>query len=565
MDEVVVRARGARSNAAGASGRFPFSLFFSGVMTAMMNVLRTARVWGLSASILSMSVSAMAQQATTPTPATPASPPDRYVVGQAKPPAQPGTSVTDMTLDDAMAMALEKNLDLKAARLSPQMVDYQLQAARAAFSPTVTSQYQYNNASNPNNSTLEPGLTTLTTVRQNYNAGITQPLNWHGANAGLNFTNNRQATNSTQTVLNPSYGANLAATFSLPLLAGFKIDATRNTLKTTAIQRQIADVQLLTTVENTKANVRTAYWNLRQSIEQIEIQQRALDLANRLFQDNRIKVEIGTLAPIDSVQSEAQVATAEQQLLNAEITWRTAELALKRLLVNGPEDSLYKNTINPTERATVVPQSVDIPGAVQSAISQRTDLVQSRKNLEISQLGLDLSKNQTKPSLAFNTSYTLAGQGGQRLLNGVRQPGGYQDALSQIGGVDNPTWNMNFQFTMPLGMQAAKANYARALIQFDQSQATLKAQELTVSSDVTNAGLAVENTYKQFVAAQKAREASEKNADAEQTRFDVGMSTNYNVVQAQNNLTAARLSELQAVIRYLNAVSEFDRIQRVGR
>lgn len=534
-------------------------------MTAMMNVLRTAKVWGLGALVLSMGVPAMAQQGAAPAAATQSAQPDRYVVGQAMPPTQPGTTLISLTLDDAMAMALEKNLDLKAARLSPQAVDYQLQAARAAFSPTVTSNYQYNNASNPNNSTLEPGLTTLTTVRQNYNAAINQPLNWHGAAAGLSFNNNRNASNSTQTVLNPSYGSNLAATFSLPLLAGFKIDATRNTLKTTAIQRQIADVQLLTTIENTKASVRTAYWNLRQAIEQIEIQQRALDLGNRLFQDNKIKVEIGTLAPIDTVQSEAQVATAEQQLLNAEISWRTAELALKRLLVSGPEDALYQSTINPTQQAVVVPQSVNIPGAVQAAIAERTDLVQARKNIEISQLGLELSKNQTKPNLAFNSSYTLAGQGGQRLLNGVRQPGGYVDALGQIRGVDNPTWNMNFAFTMPIGMQAAKANYARALIQFDQSQATLKAQELTVSSDVTNAGLAVENTYKQYIAAQKAREASDRNAEAEQTRFDVGMSTNYNVVQAQNNLTTARLSELQAVIRYLNAVSEFDRIQRVGR
>jgi outer membrane protein TolC len=139
------------------------------------------------------------------------------------------------------------------------------------------------------------------------------------------------------------------------------------------------------------------------------------------------------------------------------------------------------------------------------------------------------------------------------------------DALGQIRGLDIPTWSMNFQFAYPLGMRAAKANYARALLQFDQSQATLKAQELQVSAAVTNAGLAVENTYKQYLAAQKNREAQDRNAEAEQTRFDVGMSTNYNVVQAQTNLTTQRLTELQALIRYLNAVAEFDRIQRVGR
>jgi outer membrane protein TolC len=99
----------------------------------------------------------------------------------------------------------------------------------------------------------------------------------------------------------------------------------------------------------------------------------------------------------------------------------------------------------------------------------------------------------------------------------------------------------------------------------DQSLAQLKAQELNVSQEVINAGLAVENSYKQYLAAQKSREAQEKNAEAQQTRFDVGMSTNYEVVQALQNLTTARLSELRQMIAYMNAVAEFERVQRVGR
>jgi outer membrane protein TolC len=535
----------------------------------MTNVLRTAKglVFG-AATVLAAATSAVAQQAPPAPAAPPPQPPQPvapYVVGQARPPAVQGSALVDMSLEQAMQVALEKNLDLKAARLTPQGVDYQLQAARAAFNPRITGTYGYNNNTRPVNSTvLDPNLTSLNTITQTFNSGMTQVLPWNGSSVGVSFNNNRQATNSSQTPVNPSYNANLQANFSMPLLAGFKIDQSRNTLKTTAIQRQVADIQLQQTIENTKASVRTAYWNLRQAIEQIEIQQRGLDLANRLYQDNRVKVEIGTLAPIDTVQSEAQVASAEQGLLNAQVAWQTAELALKRLLADGPEDQLYRATINPTEQAAVAAQSVDIPAAVRTAMDQRTDLTQSRKNIEIAQLNLELSKNQTKPDLAFNTSYSLAGQGGQRLVQGVKQPGGYTDALEQLRAIVNPTWNMNFQFAYPLGMAAAKANYARALLQFDQSHVNLQAQELQVSADVTNAGLAVENTYKQFQAAQKNREAQERNAEAEQTRFDVGMSTNFNVVSALNTLTTARLNELRAIINYLNAIAEFDRIQRVG-
>jgi outer membrane protein TolC len=533
----------------------------------MAYVSRTATVWALALAAFIVGTPTAAQEIQGPA-ASP--PPDRYVVGQARPPAVEGTNLMELTLEQAQEMALEKNLDLKAARLTPQGVDYQLQAARAAFTPRLGGTYGYNNQSRPNNSSiLDPNLRSVNTINQQFNSNINQVLPWHGATYTVNFNNSRQATNSLQTPRSPAFNSAFTANLSLPLLAGFRTDNTRNTLKTVAIQRQIADVQLTATIENTKASVRTAYWNLKQAVEQIEIQQRALDLANRLYQDNRIKVEIGTMAPIDTVQSEAQVASAEQALLAARIAWQTAELNLKRLLASGPDDEVYKSTIHPADSPVLTVQSVDIPGAVRTALEQRTDLVQSRKNIEISQFNLEVTRDQTKPDLAFNTSYQLQGLGGPiRQIQGGEivavTPGGYVDALGQIRGLDLPTWSMNFQFAYPLGMRAAKANYARALLQFDQSQATLKAQELQVSAAVTNAGLAVENTYKQYLAAQKNREAQDRNTEAEQTRFDVGMSTNYNVVQAQNNLTAARLSELRALISYLNAIEEFDRSQRVG-
>jgi len=336
-------------------------------------------------------------------------------------------------------------------------------------------------------------------------------------------------------------------------------------VKTLSVQRQIADLQLTSTIENTKASVRTAYWNLRQAIEQIEIQRRSLDLANRLFQDNRTKVEIGTLAPIETTTSETQVANAEQALLNAQIQWRTAELTLKRLLAAGPDDAVYTATINPSETAALSVTSVDIAGAVKTALAGRTDLEQAKRNLDISQLNLLVSRDQTRPQLDLQGGYSLTGTGGPTLKNGTIIPGGYGQAFSYIAGFDLPTWNVQFNFTYPLFLRSAKANLARAQLGIDQAVASLKASELTVTADVTNAGLNVENTYKQFQAAQKAREVAERNADAEQTRFDVGMSTNYNVVQAQTNLTTQRLTELRALISYLNAIAEFDRIQRVGR
>jgi outer membrane protein TolC len=505
-----------------------------------------------------------------PSAQAPAAPPanatvDHYVVGTAVPVARPGTTLLNLTLDQAMDMALENNLDLKAARMNPPGVDYQLAAARASFIPQVTGTYGYNDSTTANTSTLE-GRNTLTQVQQTYNAGLSQTMPWYGGRLQVGFNNTRLTTNSTTQLFDPNYNARLNFSYTQPLLQGFKIDNTRNQLRTLSVQRQIADIQLLTTIENTKASVRTAYWNLREAIEQIEIQQRALDLAQRLFEDNKTKVEIGTLAPIDTVTPEAQVASAEQSLLNAQIIWRTAEINLQQLLATGPDDPIYQRTINPTERPQLSVQTVNIPDAVKTALAQRTDLVQAKRNIEVSQLNLEVTRDLTKPQLDLQAAYNVQGQGGRELDRdtNLRTDGGYGDAFNQIIGFDLPTWTATFNFTYPLFMRAAKANYARAELQLQQSQAQLKASELAVSSSVTSAGLAVENSYKQYQAAQKNREAQERNAEAEQTRFDVGMSTNYNVVQAQNALTQARLTELQALISYLNAVAEFDRVQRVG-
>jgi outer membrane protein TolC len=528
----------------------------------MMNVLRNRVVWAftLTAGISTGLAAQAAQQPAQQPQAPPAG--DRYVVGQALPEITPGTTLVSLTLEDAMQLALEKNLELKAARLNPQLVDYQLRSARAAFNPQFTGTYSYRDQGFISNDRIDV-VSRYNTVSQQFNTGMSMQTPYFGGRINTNLNNSRANTTNPRTTFNPTFSANFSATYTQPLLRGFSIDATRNQLRTLGVQRQIVDIQLSSTIENTKASVRTAYWNLKQAIEQIEIQRRSLELAERLYQDNRIRVEIGTLAPIETTTSQTQVVNAEQALINAQVQWRNAENALRRLLASGPEDEIYRQTINPTEQPTMSVQAVDIPAAVQRALAERTDLVQTRRNLEISTLSLEVTRNQTKPQLDLSAGYSGSGQ--NNLIGDGPDVTGYGAAFRQLSRFDIPTWNFQFNFTYPLMMAAAKADYARAQVQLQQTQANLKAQELTVATDVTNAGLAIENTYRQYQAAVKAREVAERNAEAEQTRFDNGVSTNYNVVQAQNNLTQQRLTELRQLINYLNAVAEFDRIQRVGR
>jgi outer membrane protein TolC len=378
------------------------------------------------------------------------------------------------------------------------------------------------------------------------------------------FSNSRSSTNNVTARFNPNFNSGLSFSFNMQLLNGFKIDNSRNSWRTYPITREIADITLLNSIESTKNSVRTSYWNLRSAIEQIEISRRALEIAKKNFADSLIRVEIGTAAPIDTVQFETQVAQNEQSYLAAQIAWRTAELNFKRLLVSGTDDELYSKTINPTDRPSLTVQSVDIQAAVSKALAERTDVVISRKNLEVSRMGLEVTKGALRPTLSFSAGYSASGQGGTEHVGGNTIPGGYGDALKILGNFTNPQWNLGFNLSYRLGQLSEKAAYARALIAIDQDIARIKVQELTVSTAVINAGLNVENAYKLYQASVKSREAAERQADAAQVRFENGLLTNFEVVQTQNTLTSARLSELQRIIAYMNAIAEFERVQKVG-
>ncbi len=494
----------------------------------------------------------------------------QYIVGQAMPPAEEGTMVVPLSLEEAVSRALEMNLDIRAARLDPRIQEYSLQVARAAFDPTVSSTLGYNDSRSQSTSQLDGGNRT-TTTRETYNASISQALPWYGSRLSASFNNSKSETNNVFATVNPNFRSNFSLNFTQPLLAGFKTDNQRTALKTQQIQGSISDLQLLSRVANISNQVRRAYWALRATIEQIEIQRLNLAQARELLEQNRIRVRLGSLSELQVVQAEAQVVSAEQALLNAEIQWRNQELNVKSLLVGSPDDPLFRQTINPTDLPVIEAPDVDLDAAVEFALEERTDLRQQRQQRSISELNLAVTRNNTLPDLNLNASYTLQGVGGDIYeRSGIGgeavlvEEGGYPDALSSIWSRDTPTWNLSLNLSYPVGNNAARASVHRARLQIEQADLDLKARELAVVTQVTDAGLAVNDTYLQFQAAQRSREVAERSAEFEITRFNVGAATNYEVMQARDALTQARLSELRAIINYVNALAEFERVQRVG-
>jgi len=497
----------------------------------------------------------------------------RGLAGINAPAAQPGVaSVTlrELRLEEAVAIALEKNLDIQVARLEPQSVDLLVAGFRNTYRPLASStvglrdQYQLPTSSLNGGTKVNNGITT-------YNFGLSQNVNRWGGNYTVNWSNSRVETSNTFSTFNPSFTTNLVAAYSQPLLRGFRIDNTRQQLQINLISRDISEESARATITQTLANVRNAYWDLVFAQSAVEVAQRATELADKLVVDNQARVEVGTLAPLDIVQAQAESATRRQNLAAAEATAQTAELTLKRFMVSGTDDPLWRQTIRPVDLPSLGPVPSDIDGAIRRALTERTDVISAKKNLDSNDVSLRYFKNQSMPAVDLNASYGAQGLGGTAIVRTgplgnqtISQiiPGGYGDALSLLRARDYPTWNLNVTMSYPIGGNQADALHARARLQRTQALTRLRALEVQIAAEVANAALTVQSNLKRVEAATAARALAMKRLEAEQSRFEVGLTTNFFVVQAQRDLRDAQNTELRALADYRKSLVNFERAQQ---
>ena len=483
----------------------------------------------------------------------------------------PGTGPdVDLTLEDAIARALERNLDIAVERLNPQVIDLSLAQALSAYRPSFDTAFSNNSRTNPSSTQLDGGEAVISDTAS-INSGISQAVAWGGGSYTVNFNNNRSASTNAFSSFNPSYRSTFQASYTQPLLRGFKIDPTRQQIQVTRINRDIADIDLRQTMTNTVSSVRNAYWDLVYANQTVGVQLQALELAESLIRDNEARVEIGTLAPIDVVQARSEAAARRQTLAQAEQNLATAELVLKQLIVGGTDDDYWGATLNPIDLPTPNPEPIDIGGTIRRALDERTDLARSRRQLDINNVNLSSMRNNTLPSVDLTGSYQLQGQGGTRFLRSglggnvtTEIPGGISDAFNQLFDAAFPVWTVQLNVSYPIGQSAADASYARARIQVQQVQAQLRQLELQVATEVTNAVLQVQAIARRIEASTAARELAGEQLAAEQSRFDAGLTTNFFVVQAARDLAAAQDTELRAILDQQKALVELDRVQRTS-
>ena len=478
---------------------------------------------------------------------------------------------TPLSMEDAVKMALENNLGIQADRMNPEIQSWALSRANGAYAPNVISSFSRSSAATPPNDFFSSNAAVTTNGSLFTQAGLAQQTRW-GGSYQVTFDGSRGTSVGGIVVYPLSLKSDFNAVVNQPLLRNFRIDQLRLNILQTKIQQTVTDLQLQQDVTSTSRNVRAAYYNLLGTIAGLQVAQESLELAKQSNRDNQRRVEAGTMAKIDIVTSEAEVASNEENVIIAEASIQSAEDQLRALIMNPSQPGFWTTTFNPIDQATMAPRSIDVDAAVKNALDNRVDIQQLKKQMDNTDLSLKYAENQKLPGLDLQARYGLVGQGGTRnqydptgLTTGITGVSvrGFGDVLHDVLGNDFRSWSVALNFSYPLGTSSADAAAAQARLQRRQFDTSLESLKMNVATAVRDAARQVNTNLKRVESTKKAAELAQERLDAENKRFTVGLSTTFELLQAQRDLTSANQRQLQAVIDYNQSLVNFDAIQLV--
>jgi len=460
-----------------------------------------------------------------------------------------------MSLEDCIQEALQHNLDVQIERTAPQISLYTLRAGYGGYDPTFSfsGQHSYNDqgAAIVNGQVNVPSTLTENSFSSGFTGGTPWGMTYNVGNgsqnspgpANISETWGQKSAGSFTTNIDSTSGS-IGLTLTQPLLKNFWIDQPRLTIRLAKNQlksdEQGLRLQLITSV----AAVENAYYELIYAQENVKVQQEALVLAQTQLDQDRQRVQIGTLAQLDVQQDEAQMATSRANLITAQYTLANDQNTLKNLLTD--QYARWHDTdIQPTETITNAPlQLFDLQDSWSKGMTERPDLLQKRLLVERQGIQLKYDHNQLFPELDLVGSYGFNGDGKE-----------FSDAFAQINEGNRPFYSYGAQLTMPLSNVGARNTYKADKVTLQQLLLKMKQFEQNVLVEIDNAVKNAQSTYESVGATRQARIYAEAALDAEQKKYAVGKSTTFTVLQLQNTLTADRGQEIRALANYYEALS----------
>jgi len=526
----------------------------------------------------------------------------------------------ELSLQEAVELALENNMDIVVQRYNPWFADTGILKAKSggsgggtpgavfggstantpflSFDPLLTTTLSIDDRNIPVNNPLisgtgtgVSGLVPLTIHTSTFNTQLSQ-----GFQTGTTFfaawDNTRTSSSSTANLFNPSVQSTIFAGFQQQLLNGFGRSVNSRNIRIANNNRKIADwaftQQAITTVTSTI----TAYWELVFARGNVKVQEQAVTVAEKLYNDNKKQLEIGTMAPLDVTRAESELATNRQNLIVAQTLYLQDQQALKNFISKNP---LAPNFVNVEIIATDLPshpeaiEAATFEEAVREAFAKRPELQQSALNLLNSAIDVKATRNALLPTATLTAQYGTVGLAGNQPKFGTPTPGlgtqlvdgsgnlvnvfiptstpnvtgtsqaGFTDAMTSAFHNNFPDYQVSLNVQIPIRNRSAQADNQRSILTQRQLEAQLQQLKNAALLDVRNTYIALAQDRARVDAASKARELQQQTFDAEQKKYQLGASTVYLVIQTQRDLINAQGNELRALADLVEAKANYER------
>ncbi len=530
----------------------------------------------------------------------------------------------ELRLQEAVELALENNLDIVVQRYNPWFADVGILKAKAGgfsgstpgavfggstannpllnFDPLITTTISYDDRNIPVNNPLTSGtgtgqssLARLTLHTAAYNTQYTQGFST-GTSFFTSWNNTRSSSTSAANLLNPSVQSSIFVGLQQQLLNGFGRSIGTRNIRIAKNNRKIADwaftQQAITTVTNTI----TAYWELVFARENVKVQQQAVAVAEKLYNDNKKQLEIGTMAPLDVTRAESELATNRQNLIVAQTLQLQNQQVLKNAISKNPMAPNFVNVeIIPTDLPQR-PEAIEAPTfeeAAKEAFAKRPELQEEALNLLNSAIDVKATRNALLPTATLQAQYGSVGLAGNQAKfttntiagvpvvdgTGTAIPGfflpatqftpngtsqaGFSDAMSSVFHNNFPDYSVSINLQVPIRNRSAQADNQRAILTQRQLEVQLQQLKNAALLDVHNTYIALEQNRARVEAAAKARELQQQTFEAEQKKYQLGASTVYQVILTQRDFINAQGTELRALADLVEAKANYERA--VGR
>ncbi|MCX7830230.1 MAG: TolC family protein [Acidobacteria bacterium] len=468
-----------------------------------------------------------------------------------------------LSLSDALSYALKNNFDINISKVDYKISENTLEGAKGIYDPQLTFDWGAAVSRQPATSLLQGGGSafTLYQSRQDkYNLGLYQQSPW-GQTFSLNFTNTRSNTNSQYSLFNPTYSSNLSLNTSVPLLKGFGYTNANKTILKAKLDRDAATFTFRKMLRNSLLDVENAYWNLVYAIEQYKVTQQALEVAKEFQKETLARISVGTLAPVEQVSADAQVAQREEELISAENLVINSEDILKLLLGIRKESPEWNKTIVPSDYPAVENRSYDEENSISEASNKREEIKELQSSLEKTKIDTKTAKINLLPSLNLDGSLSYAGSAGDYYVHGTNYfvDQKFNDAWDMITGRDYKSWAIGLSFAFPIGNRAQKFAYQNYRLVENEAEIMLEKTRQSIISEVRNAFRNLLNSEKRIKAAEANLKLQEEKLKSEKKKYDNGLSTSFNVLSYQNDVLAAETTLLKAKIDYQLAVASFEK------